>query len=299
MQARAMVLCAGLGTRLRPLTEELPKPLVPLGDRPLLAHIARRLREAGLHDAVLNTHRLPEAFDSVYEWLDVEVKVVHEPHIRGTAGGVAGARRHLASSGAVLVHNGDVLADVPFDQLLAAAQLGGLALGVVPRPAGEGSVGLDGGGNVVRLRRERFADEVSGGDYVGVLGIGARVRARLPETGCLVGDVALPELRRGGVIQSVRATHFSDLGDPARYHAENIRWLFDHVPDRVFVGVGASVAPGVRLMQSVIGHGARVFGNGLVKRCVVWPGAEVRAPLSDAIATRGGHVVQLSSTGLG
>ena len=119
--SQAMILCAGLGTRLRPLTDELPKPLVPVGDRPLLAHITARLRSQGIHQVALNTHHLPRAFDSVYEWLDVEVKVVHEPEIRGTAGGVAGARRHF-SSAPVLVWNGDILADPPVGRLLEGAQ---------------------------------------------------------------------------------------------------------------------------------------------------------------------------------
>ena len=59
---RAMVLCAGLGTRLRPLTDELPKPLVPVGDKPLLARIADSLRSAGIDGFVVNTHHLSHEF---------------------------------------------------------------------------------------------------------------------------------------------------------------------------------------------------------------------------------------------
>jgi MurNAc alpha-1-phosphate uridylyltransferase len=55
---RAMILCAGLGERLRPLTDELPKPLLPVGDRPVLAHITRELRRAGHEAGVVNTHSL-------------------------------------------------------------------------------------------------------------------------------------------------------------------------------------------------------------------------------------------------
>ncbi len=59
---RAMILAAGLGTRLRPLTDELPKPLVPVGDRPALAHVAARLAAAGIREAVINVHHLAAAF---------------------------------------------------------------------------------------------------------------------------------------------------------------------------------------------------------------------------------------------
>src|SRR5215471_12562414 len=81
----AMILAAGLGTRLLPLTEELPKPLVPLGDGPLVTHAAARLAGAGLAPLVMNTHHLAPAF--AHAGLDaLGVRVVHEPRILGTAG---------------------------------------------------------------------------------------------------------------------------------------------------------------------------------------------------------------------
>src|SRR5262245_940568 len=102
--ARAMVLCAGLGTRLRPLTDELPKPLVPIGDRSILAHIAGHLARAELSELAVNTHHLPEKFASEIEALPLKVQCVHEPEIRGTAGGIAGAR-HLFEPGPIVVWN--------------------------------------------------------------------------------------------------------------------------------------------------------------------------------------------------
>src|SRR5262245_58074994 len=89
---RAMILAAGLGPRLRPLTLELPKPLVWLGDQPIVAPIARRLAAAGIERAALNTHHLAEAFKpSILERLPLAITVLHEPEILGTAGGVANA----------------------------------------------------------------------------------------------------------------------------------------------------------------------------------------------------------------
>lgn len=287
-----MILCAGLGTRLRPLTNELPKPLVPVGDRPLLAHVAGRLRAAGITSVVINTHHLSRAFDSVFEWLDVEVKVVHEPEIRGTAGGVAGARRHFGS-GPVLVWNGDILADPPVDRLLEGAALGSLCLAVVPRPAGEGTVGLDVAGHVVRLRGEQFGEETSGGDYVGIAGIGPRTLANLPDKGCLIGDVALHELRRGGVIPTARLSgRWSDLGDVASYMEENQRFLDERGLEN-WIAERSTVVPQVSPERSIVGHGAHVFGFGRLRRVVVWPGAEVRAPLDDAVVTRSGRIVRV------
>jgi mannose-1-phosphate guanylyltransferase len=101
------VLCAGLGTRLRPLTDELPKPLVPVGDRSILEHALARLSRAGFAQVVINVHHLAELFGRAIHGSGTRVRVVVEPDIKGTAGGVAGARAHLHSD-PVLVWNGDI-----------------------------------------------------------------------------------------------------------------------------------------------------------------------------------------------
>ncbi|HEX7668968.1 MAG TPA: sugar phosphate nucleotidyltransferase, partial [Polyangiaceae bacterium] len=131
--ARAMILAAGFGTRLRPLTDELPKPLVPLGDRPIVSHIAERLAAQGFSELVMNVHHGAEKFSSHIERLGWLFYLVHEPSIRGTAGGIAGARAHL-DPGPIVAWNGDVVANPPLAELCAAAGPG-LAFAVAPRPA--------------------------------------------------------------------------------------------------------------------------------------------------------------------
>lgn len=286
-----MVLCAGLGTRLRPLTLELPKPMVPVGDRPLFAHIAAALQGAGFSELVINTHHLPEAFANVGEEFGIELQAVHEPVIRGTAGGVAGVRERFGAP-PVLVWNGDIWVEPPITELLAAAG-DGLALAVRVRPRGQGTVGLDANGHVVRLRGESFDDEHSGGDYVGVLALGARVLAALPSEGCLIGDVALPELRAGRGVRSVAIQgDFHDAGGPDEYLELNLRWLAGRSH---WCGPGAEVGSGVELDRALLGAGARVVGQGRLSRVVAWPGAVVEAPLADAIVTGGGRVVRVHS----
>jgi mannose-1-phosphate guanylyltransferase len=284
-----MVLCAGLGTRLRPLTEELPKPLVPIGDRSILAHIAERLAREGFQSLVINTHWLPEAFDSVLGGLPIPTRSVHEPVIRGTAGGVAGARSLLGPA-PVLVWNGDILVDPPIGELLERAGEG-LAMAVVPRGAREGTVGRDRTGRVVRLRGEVFGDEVAGGDYVGVAALGSRCLAELPERGCLVGDWALPELRRGGTVQTAEVHgEWVDAGDPAAYLEANLRWL-DRTGGNEWLGPDTAIGAGVRLHRSIVGPGAHIHGHGLVSGSVLWKGAEVAAPLERSIVTSSGRIV--------
>ncbi|HEX3853382.1 MAG TPA: NDP-sugar synthase, partial [Polyangiaceae bacterium] len=221
----AIVLCAGFGTRLRPLTDELPKPLVPVGDRSILEHALDRLADAGFREVIINVHHLPALFERSIAHLAMRVRVVVEPEIRGTAGGVAGAGA-LLESDPVLVWNGDILVDPPLDQLVAGTAPDSFCLGVAPRELGEGTVGLDAAGHVVRLRGERFGREVRGGDYVGVLSLGGALRDSLPEHGCLFGDVALPLLRKGGLIPSaVVSEPWADAGDLKSLLRANLAWL--------------------------------------------------------------------------
>lgn len=284
-----MILCAGLGTRLRPLTDELPKPLVPVGDRPLLAHIVERLVHAGVTRAVLNLHHRPqEILDSLHS-LPLMPQVVSEAEILGTAGGIAAAR-HLFGRGPVVLHNGDILTTPPVAELVARDR-GGLCLAVSPRPVGQGSVGLDASDRVVRLRGRSFGREVRGADYIGIAVLGERCLHSLPARGCLVQDWAIPELEAGRPIDTFLTTvAWADLGRLEDYLLANLDWLGTRASA---LGPGAIVSQTVELDRSVIGAAARVGGVGALSECVVWPGARVEAPLSRAVVTTAGRVVSL------
>jgi mannose-1-phosphate guanylyltransferase len=288
----AIVLCAGLGTRIRPLTDACAKPLVPIGDRPILAHVVDRIRgaAAGARGViVVNAHHRADDIRAFARGAGLVVS--EERDLLGTAGGVAHAAGALGA-GEVLVWNGDILVDVDLAQLVAAhAGSGALAtLAVVPAARGEGTVGIDDAGRIVRLRRETCAPgESRGGEFVGVHVIGAELRAGLPTTGCLVGDVYLPALRRGARLAAFDGpAAFEDIGSPARYLAANIAWLGAR---DAWIGAGASIDPAVRLVRSVVGAGARVVGSGALERCVVWSGAVARAPLVGAIVAPAGTVM--------
>jgi mannose-1-phosphate guanylyltransferase len=292
-----MVLAAGLGSRLRPLTASMPKPLVPVGDRAALAHVLDRLASAGATRVVVNAHHevgAMEAFVGVRAsqerpMLSVEVELL------GTAGGL-GRAAPLLGEGPVLVWNADILVDLDVNALVGAHAAGPAreaTLVVQMRNAGEGTVGLDRTGRVVRLRRERFgaeADEASGGEFVGIHVIGEGLRAALPERGCLVGDVYLPAMRRGARLESFRCdAPFFDIGSLERYLEANLAWLTLRALAS-WKGPGAAVAEGVTLDRSVVGEGATVAGQGSLARCVVWPGAAARAPLADAVVIPGAVV---------
>lgn len=277
----AMVLCAGLGTRLRPLTDGLAKPMVPVGDRPALAHVVAQVRLAGVGRAriVVNVHHRPA---DVRAWAEVEhVAVSHEPELLGTAGGVARASA-LLGTGAVLVWNGDILSDLDPRELVVAPRAPSLAtLAVHARPAGEGNVGFAADGRIVRLRTSSFGPEDHGGDFLGIHALGEALRARLPEKGCLVGDVYIPALARGERLHAhVTKATFIDIGSVTQYLAANEQWLQSR-------GLASWADPSAVVRApidgSVIGAGAVVDAPTL--RSVVWPAAHVQNACDSVVVT--------------
>jgi mannose-1-phosphate guanylyltransferase len=282
-----MILCAGFGQRSRPLTDELPKPLLPIGDRPLLAHIARQLRAKGRTQAVANTHWLPGEFSNVRDDLDVALNLLHEPEIRGVAGAVAGARHLLQAP--VIVWSGDILLeDAPLDELAARAERSGQVCLAVAPARGPGTLGLDAQGRMVRVRGETHGVEVRAVDYVSLFAAGREALAALPERGDLFADHCLPRLRRGEPIDTCPiAGRWWDIGSPPTYLQTNLDWLVPNANAArgSYVAASASVAPGVSLEASIVGAGARVVGSGALERCVVWPGSTAVAPLSGCVVT--------------
>lgn len=295
--ATAMVLCAGFGTRLRPLTEALPKPMVPLGDRPLLGHILDRLTAEGVTSLVVNGHHQYEEISSYIQYLkditSINAFTSVERAVLGTAGGIRAARS-LFGDAPIIVHNGDILTKPPVAELLANAT-DGLCLAVCPRPVHQGSVGLDERGCVVRLRGKVFGREVRSGDFMGVSALGPRCLATLPVRGCLVGDWALPELEAGGSIATISTdSDWTDIGSLTAYLQANLDWLEVR---NDFVADTAELGPEVRLKRSIVGNGAVVRGSGMLEDCVIWPGATAFAPLCRTVVMGNGRSVAVARAG--
>jgi|HubBroStandDraft_2_1064218.scaffolds.fasta_scaffold05315_2 mannose-1-phosphate guanylyltransferase len=277
-----MVLAAGLGTRLRPLTDLLPKPILPIGDRTSLALALARVTASRAPRVVVNAHHGAARLRASVEAEFPGVLVSEERELLGTAGGLARAAHDLGA-GDALVWNADCLVEVQLDGFVAAhaSAKGEATLLVRQRPRGEGSVGVDDGGRVVRLRGERIADETSGGDFLSVHVIGAALRASLPGTGCLVADVYIPAMLRGATLRAVTYDGpFVDIGTPRNYLDANLVWL---APRSAWIGAGAAVSPAVSMEQVLVGPGATVRGHGHLERCVIWPGSVATAPLRNAI----------------
>lgn len=281
----AMILAAGFGTRLRPLTDERPKPLCPIGDRPQIDHVIARLARAGVSRVVVNVHHLADAYDEAWRAAQpVEVSVVRETgEILGTAGGLANAAAELGA-GDCVVYNGDIVAEVDVAAIVERHRASGAEATLVVKASPGGRVGVDAGDRITRLRdaRGRGAEAWSA-DYLGIAVLSPTIRARLPAAGCLVGDVLIPVMQEGIAVAAFPFEgDYADTGTLDEYLGANLAWLAGR---RSFVGQGAFVAPSVELDGVVVGAGARVEGSGRVESCVVWPGATARAPLARAIVT--------------
>jgi hypothetical protein len=238
--------------------------------------------------------------------LELNIDLVVEAEIRGTAGGVAGARSHF-EPGAVLVWNGDILTEAPVSALLELATArDAQVLAVSSRPLGEGTVGMDDAGAIVRLRGQVFGRETQSGDYVGVQALGPSVLAELPDRGCLFGDVALPRLAARGKVWSVPSTApWTDLGDLPAYVAANFAWLDAlqlptancQLPTSPsWLAPNIALAPDITVSRCLLGLGAKVTGHGALTEVIAWPGAAVVAPLSRAVVLTSGRVVPFDET---
>ena len=225
----AMVLCAGLGTRLRPLTDRVPKPAIPLCGVPLVAWTLALLRGAGVRRVVVNTHHLPDEMAAVAadacRRLGLSLQISHEPVIAGTGGALREARRLLQGADPLVVMNGDVLFDLDLPAALSAHRRSGAwaTMVLLPMPAGAryNAVELDVGGAVRRIGQDGpGGGRLSPWHFSGVHVLSPALLERLPAEPFApdVNHEVYPPLMASGRIRGhVAAGYWNDLGTPARY----------------------------------------------------------------------------------
>jgi len=119
----AFILGAGLGIRLRPLTDQLPKPLLEIGGRPIITYVMDHLLKVGVDRFIVNTHHWSEVYPEKFperQWRGVPITFRYEPVLLDTAGGLKNVEDLLHEDDAVLCYNGDVITDLPLERLLEA-----------------------------------------------------------------------------------------------------------------------------------------------------------------------------------
>lgn len=306
---KAMLLAAGLGTRLQPLTGRLPKPVVPLLDRPLASYGLEHLARSGVRDVVLNTHHLGETVRATlgHEHATpagrLSLSYSHEPEILGTAGGIRQMLPH-AGGATFLVLNGDVLFAPDLDRAIDHHRSSGAIATLVVRRDPEarryGAVEVDAAGVVHRLvgRGTSRATDVEPFMFTGVHVIEPDLARELPERGCIVRDVYAPLLERGAALAAyVEDAAWRDLGTVASYLETTLALASGVIPwpsvvaspGAAWIAPSAEVAPDAVLAPDVVvGAHARVLA-GRLARAIVWPGVVVRTDVTGAVAYADEH----------
>jgi NDP-sugar pyrophosphorylase family protein len=301
---KAMVLAAGLGTRMRPLSDLLAKPALPVLNRPLLQWTLEWLAREGVRDVVVNTHHLKESVEraaAAGRRFGLRVRFSHEPLILGSGGGPRRVREFFGGETALLV-NGDCLFDFDLAALVErhgkAGALATLALKPNPDPRRYGPVVTGPGGLIRSIRRLPRPARGVVSLFTGVQLVEAALFERLGDGPCdIVPALYAPLLTEGGRLLGVRVKGpWLDFGSPEYYLRSQIRLLAGAKGRRLrgsLIDRSARVSPGARVRLSVVGAGAVVAPRAVVARSVVWPKARVGggARVEGCIVTSGARVL--------
>ena len=317
---RAMMLCAGLSTRLGPIGAERPKPMLPVCNVPILAYGIANLVAHGITEIVINTHHRADVIRREIgdgsRW-GARVQYVHEEVILGTGGGLKHALALLDPDGRdepFVSCNGKLIFDLDVTALAAAYRgvedsLGMMVVKRVPDAKAWGAVNV-----AMDARGPHVIDVLGDGEHMfcGVHVTRPSVMARLPEgESDSIRQGYLPWLRAGARVAAFEheGGYFAEHSTPERYMASNFALLggvtLRHPPQplvgvdpgahvdptatilgHVAIAAGATIGPGVTIgPDAVIGAGAVVERS--VARAVVWPGVVVGAstpgvPVADA-----------------
>jgi mannose-1-phosphate guanylyltransferase len=276
----ALILTAGLGTRLRPLTLVRAKPAVPIAGEPLLRHIIRWLRGAGISDLVLNLHHLPETIATVVgDGSDLDVRVRYsweQPAVLGSAGGPRRALP-LLGGGTFLIVNGDTLTDVDPRPIIAAHEASDalVTMALVPndQPQKYGGAVLDADARVTGF--VRAGASVSSYHFIGVQVAEPSAFDALPDNRPMnsVGDVydRLIAQQPGSVRGFVTHGAFWDVGTVADYWTTSAA-LGGSARAR---GRNARIAPTARIESSILWDDVEVGEGAVLEECIVTDGAVV------------------------
>ena len=319
---QAVILVGGEGTRLRPLTATVPKPVLPLVDRPFLVYILEWLRRHGVDDVIMSCGFLATSVRNVLgdgSHLGLRLRFVEEPEPRGTAGALKYAEDLLAER--FLMLNGDVLTDIDLTAQIAQHErtgaVGTLALVAVEDPTAYGLVRTNEDLSVNAFVEKPTADSID----TNLVSAGAYVLERSvldlipPERNVSIEREVWPRLVGAGLYAYEAAAYWLDIGTPERYLQATFDILEGNVETAVaerlgadFVGVaehveaagrivppaiverGCRIAAGAHVGSLVVlGAGVSVGERSKIERAVVLDGTEVGpdCTLQDCIVAAG------------
>ncbi len=290
-----MIVAAGLGTRLRPLSDWLPKPALPVRGLPLIAYQLALLRRHGVEEVAINVHHLPRALEEAAgRWCPpgLRIRFSHEHELLGTGGGIRRMADFLRASDPCLVVGGDMVLDFDLGALVAWHRAGEHAVSLLlredPRAERFGTIGVDGEGRVRRVaQRFDLRGEHRAGVYAWANVLSPRAFATLPdeESFSHLDGWWVPDLARGA--QDIRALvadpgdcTWEPVGTPAEYLAANLDLgALSYLDlDDAMRRAGATLLRDTAGAPSVVlGAGARLGADARLTRAVVWADEAVPA----------------------
>ncbi len=284
---QAFVLAAGLGKRLRPLTDELPKPLIPIFQKPLITFALDHLLALGVDRFVINTHQHPAAFQNFFttdEYAGVPILLIHEPDLLETGGGIKNVEAHLGSD-PFLTYSGDILADINLQPLIEEHFRRGNDVTLALRRTGLASG--------VSLRDHRVVDiatryGIAGNfDFANIAAWNPAIFQRIPphkRTSFIpiIADWIGEGGKIGGVvIDDGKWFNISSRAEYLEVHRTILRenWKPHFVktqqwPERI--AGSAIVEPSAQLRGcTVVGANCRVGAEAILEDTILWPDAEI------------------------
>ena len=279
-----MIVAAGLGTRLQPLTHLRPKPALPVRGLPQIAYSLALLRHHGVSEVVVNTHHLPQLLEEAalrHRPDGLEVRFSRETTLLDTGGGIRRVASFLRESDPCLILGGDMLLDVDLTGLVARHRERGDAFTFLlredPRAARFGSVGVDAQGLVRRIgSRFDFGGSVRAGVYAWANVVSASAFDDLPDREVFnhfEGWIA-PRIETGS--GDVRGDFAPCVWEPIGTHPEYLAANLAPPALSYLDADSAAHALGARLTRDlVIGAGATIGVGASLKRVVVWDGEQV------------------------
>lgn len=241
---KALVLCAGYGTRLKPLTNEVPKPLVKVMGIPVVEYTLDLLAKSGIKDLYVNTHHLPDMFKDLRIPNGVSVELSYEPVILGTSGGILSFEQKLDDD--FIVVNGDVIFNIDVNELISFHKKSKKIATMVLRERDNASatpVFKDDFSNVVNIGGDAngiYQELMFTGIHVLNPGFFELVK-RTPPPSCVVKDFYLPYTQAGGrvgayVMDDKKGQIWKEIGDLKSYLECNM-WMIRAVSELSFDGL--------------------------------------------------------------
>ena len=291
---RAMILAAGRGTRLRPLSDLRAKPAIPVRGRPVISLLLEFLARQGCNEVMINLHHLPETIRAAIEAdhpADVGIHFSEERTLLGTGGGIRRAADFLRGGEACIVLSGDMLLDVPlrelFERHLASGRLATLLLRRDTRDKAFGTIGVNADGNVNRIGPIQLGgeDETSRGLFTGVRFFSREILDNWPGEAAddefedlrdwLIPGIESRGERVGAEIVGADSSVWEPVGTPAELLRANLS-----PPSLPTLGGSAEHWDGEIDVTGekgdvIVSRKAFVPANALLERCVVWDGERV------------------------